>query len=226
MIQKELNQENKEIRDKAYELYEKHGFQDGNEFVDWLEAERQMKTGVRPRAKRSELMRNILLGIIGMLCVIVAILSVMLFRQVPNVELSQKNLSDLKVMMLVLDKQPDEDVIAFGDTHFDYNEATLTILAKTLLDKEVLVLKENPKMKVRMAGYTSAQGTDESNQKLSERRANAVGNYLIEKGIAKERITTIGYGRTKPAMCEVSPGDINSKEAKANMRVLFEIMVK
>ena len=88
------------------------------------------------------------------------------------------------------------------------------------------VLKENPKMKVRMAGYTSAQGTEESNQKLSERRANSVGNYLIEKGIAKERITTIGYGRTKPAMCEVSPGDINSKEAKANMRVLFEIMVK
>ena len=226
MIQKELNQENKEIRDKAYELYEKHGFQDGNEFVDWLEAERQMKTGTRPRAKRSKMTENILLAIVAVLCVVVVILSVLLFKADPKVELSQKNLSDLKVMMLVLDKQPDEDVIAFGDTHFDYNESTLTSLARTLLDKEVLILKENPKMKVRMAGYTSAQGTDESNQKLSERRANAVGNYLIEKGIAKERITTIGYGRTKPAMCEVSPGDINSKEAKANMRVLFEIMVK
>ena len=40
MLQKELNEENKEIMSKAYELYEQHGFQDGNDFVDWLEAER------------------------------------------------------------------------------------------------------------------------------------------------------------------------------------------
>lgn len=226
MIQKELNAENKEIRDKAYELYEQHGFQDGNEFVDWLEAERQLKKGTRPRAKRSEMMRNILLAIVGMLTVIVLILLSMLSRQTPKVELSQKSLSDLKVMMLVVDQKPDEDVVAFGDTHFDFNESTLTASAKALLDKEVQVLKENPKMKVRMAGYTSAAGTEDSNQKLSERRANSVRDYLIAKGVAQERITTVGYGRTKPAFCEVSPGDINSEAAKANMRVLFEIMVK
>ena len=50
MMQKELNEENKEIKSKAYELYEKHGFKDGNDFVDWLEAERQ--TGKRSRLKR------------------------------------------------------------------------------------------------------------------------------------------------------------------------------
>ena len=53
-------------------------------------------------------------------------------------------------------------------------------------------------MKVRMAGYTSADGTEEDNQKLSERRANSVRDYLIDKGIAPERITVVGYGRTKP----------------------------
>ena len=141
-------------------------------------------------------------------------------------ELSQKSLADLKVMMLVLDQKPDEEVIAFGDTHFTLNESTLTDTAKILLDKEVQVLKDNPKMKVRMAGFTSAAGTEENNQKLSERRANAVRDYLIGKGIAQGRITTIGYGMTKPAVCEIYPGDVNSKEAKANMRVLFEIQVK
>lgn len=224
MIQKELNEENKEIRNKAYELYEKHGFKNGDEFVDWLEAERQM--GKRTRFERRKQMRNTLLTIVGMLCVIIGILLVMLFRRSPKMELSKKNLSDLKVMMLVLDQKADEEVVAFGDTHFDYNKSTLTDEAKSLLDKEVQVLKENPKMKVRMAGYTSAKGTEKNNQKLSERRANAVRDYLIEKGIAKERITTIGYGRTKPALYEVSPEDIHSKEAHANMRVLFEIIVK
>ena len=224
MMQKELNEENKEITRKAYELYEKHGFKDGNDFVDWLEAERQ--TGARSRLKRRKQMQNILFAIVGILCVIVVILLMMLFRHGPKLELSQKNLSDLKVMMLVLDQKADEEVVAFGDTHFDYNKATLTNGAKALLDRNVQVLKENPKMKVRMAGYTSAKGTDDSNQKLSERRANSVRNYLIEKGIAPGRITIIGYGRTKPALYEVSPGDINTKEAKANMRVLFEIVVK
>jgi len=224
MKQKELNEENKEITNKAYELYEKHGFKDGNDFVDWLEAERQM--GTRARSMRRKHMQNILLTIVGILCIIVAILLFMLFRHGPMVELSQKNLSDLKVMMLVLDKKTDEDLIAFGDTHFAYNKSILTDEAKTQLDKDVQVLKENPKMKVRMAGYTSAQGTEESNQKLSEGRANAVRNYLIEKGIAPGRITIIGYGRTKPALYEVSPGNINTREAKANMRVLFEVFVK
>ncbi len=224
MIQKELNEENKEITGKAYELYVKHGFKDGNDFVDWLEAERQ--TGKRSRLLRRKQMHNILLAIVGILCVIVVILLIMLFRHGPKMELSEKNLSDLKVMMLVLDQKADEEVVAFGDTHFDYSKSTLTQSAKTLLDKDVQVLKENPRMKVRMAGYTSAQGSEESNQKLSEGRANAVRNYLVEKGIAPERITIVGYGRTKPAMYEVSPGDINTREAKANMRVLFEVVVK
>jgi outer membrane protein OmpA-like peptidoglycan-associated protein len=223
MMQQELNEENKEIKSKAYELYQKHGFKDGNDFVDWLEAERQM--GKRSRLKHRKLMQNTLAAIVVILCVIVGILLAMLFKHSPKVELSEKSLSDLKVVMLVLDQKADEQVVAFGDTHFDYNRATLTDEAKMLLDDDVQVLKENPKMKVRMAGYTSAQGSEDSNQKLSEKRANSVRDYLLEKGIAPARVTTIGYGRTKPALYEVSPRAINTKEAKANMRVLFEVRV-
>jgi len=57
-------------------------------------------------------------------------------------------------------------------------------------------------------------------------RANAVRTYLIEKGIASDRITVIGYGRIKPALYEAKPGSIKSAEAEANTRVLFEILVK
>jgi outer membrane protein OmpA-like peptidoglycan-associated protein len=236
MMQKELDEENKEIKSKAYELYEKHGFKDGNDFVDWLEAERETgkleaerqtkkQSGLK-RNKRNKQMKNILLAIVGMLCVIVAILLISLFKRSPKMELSKKSLSELKVMMLVLDPKDDEKVIVFGDTHFDFDQSTLSQEAKTLLDKDVRILKENPKINVRMAGYTSAKGTEGINQKISEKRANAVRDYLIEKGITPERITTIGYGRTKPALYEVAPGDMYSKEAMANMRVLFEIVVK
>ena len=176
--------------------------------------------------KRNKQMKNILLTIVGILCVIVAILLITLFKKSPKMELSEKSLSELKVMMLVLDPKDDEKVVVFGDTHFDFGESTLSQEAKTLLDKDVQSLKETPQINVRMAGYTSAQGTEEVNQRLSEKRANTVREYLIEEGITPERITVIGYGRTRPIVYEVTPSDINSKEAMANMRVLFEVVVK
>ena len=62
---------------------------------------------------------------------------------------------------------------------------------------------------------------------MSERRANAVKEYLINEGIiSPDRLSTIGYGETNPAMYEAAPKDLYSKAAKANMRVLFEIIVK
>lgn len=224
MIQKDLSEENKVIKAKAYELYKAHGFKDGNDFVDWLEAEKQL--GEQSRYRRRRLIRNTLFTIVGLIVVIVAILLFMLFKNVPPVVLSDQSLSQLKVMLLVLDPKADEKVVVFGDTHFDFDQDTLSQEAKTLLDKNVQSLKENPKINVRMAGYTSAKGTEEVNQKLSERRANAVRDYLIAQGIDSERITVIGYGRTRPAVFEVTPGDIDSKEALANMRVLFEVVVK
>lgn len=224
MIQKDLNDENKDIKSKAFELYKKHGFKDGNDFVDWLEAERQL--GEQSRSRRSRQMKNILFAIVGILCVIVAILLVTLFKRTPPVNLSQRSLADLKVLMLVMDPKEDQKVVVFGDTHFEYNESVLSEEAKALLDNDVQGLKENPQIHVRMAGYTSAEGTEQDNQQLSERRANSVRDYLIQKGIAEDRITIIGYGKTRPALFEATPANINSKEAHANMRVLFEVIVK
>jgi outer membrane protein OmpA-like peptidoglycan-associated protein len=224
MIEQDLADENKKINEKANALYEDRGSPGRAEFAAGLETDR--KTENVWRKKHHSMQRNMLLTIIGTLCVIVVILLIMLFKRSTQMDLSEKSLSDLKVMMLVLDPKGDEKMVVFGDTHFDFGKTALNQEAKTLLDKDVLVLKENPQINVRMAGYTSARGSEEVNQELSEKRANAVRDYLIEEGIAPERITVIGYGRTRPALYEVTPGDIKSKEALANMRVLFEVVVK
>lgn len=225
MKQKDPAEENNEIKSKAFDLYMEHGFNDGNAFAEWFKAERHSEE--RSRSKNNKQVKSILYAILGLSCVIVAILLMSLLKKDLPMDLSEQTLSRLKGMMvIVLDPKADEKVVVFGDTHFEFDEATLSQEAKTELNKDVLGLKENPKINVRMAGYTSAIGTEEVNQKLSERRANAVRDYLIEQGIAAERITVIGYGRTKPAVFEVKPGDSNSKEALANMRVLFEVVVK
>ena len=123
--------------------------------------------------------------------------------------------------------EPKIIVLAFEDVHFDFDKSTLTPEAQTILKRNIQLLKDNPKAKVRIAGYTSASGTDAYNQALSERRAKAVQEYLINEGvITPDRLSTIGYGEANPSMYEAAPKEIYSKAAKANMRVLFEIVVK
>jgi outer membrane protein OmpA-like peptidoglycan-associated protein len=117
--------------------------------------------------------------------------------------------------------------IVLEDAHFDFDKSTLTKEGEEILKRNIQVMKENPGIKVRVAGYASASGTDDYNQMLSERRAKTVEDYLTkEGGIAPERLTKIGYGEKRPAMYEPIPEEINSKAAKANMRVIFEVIVE
>ncbi len=119
-----------------------------------------------------------------------------------------------------------EKVIVLQDTHFDFDKSSLTPSAKALLDEDIKVLHDNPKTFIRISGYTSAEGSDEYNQKLSERRADAVQEYLRKGGIPNSRVAVIGYGEDKPKSHEVDQKNINSKAAKSNMRTLFEIVIK
>ena len=129
--------------------------------------------------------------------------------------------------IIVAAVEPKLVVLVFEDIHFAFDKSSLTQEAKVILKKDILILKENPNARIRVAGYTSASGTEEYNQKLSERRAVAVREYLIAEGvITPERLTTIGYGETHPAVVEVAPRELYSAAAKANMRVLFEIVVQ
>lgn len=224
MLDKELNAETQEIRARAYALYKERGFQNGEEFLSWLEAEREV--GERHRDKSAGRTRNILLMIAGLLAVIIMILLAIMLTERAPVTLSKTSLSKLKVMMVVLDPKADEKVVVFGDTHFAFNESTLSEEAKTELNADIQSLKDHPQINVRMAGYTSAEGTDADNQLLSERRATAVRDHLVANGIAADRISVVGYGRTRPAVFEVTPSDSNSAAAKANMRVLFEVVVR
>lgn len=118
-------------------------------------------------------------------------------------------------------------ILAFEDIHFDVNKATLTPEAQTILKRNILLLKDNPKAKVRIAGYTSVTGTEAYIYELSERRATAVQEYLVSEGIISwERLVTVGYGGVNPAAYESAPREIYSKVAKANERVIFEIIVQ
>jgi OOP family OmpA-OmpF porin len=147
----------------------------------------------------------------------------------PILILASEPQAERKLSAVVSEPTPEAPVIilAFEDIHFDFNKSTLTTETQALLKKSIRLLNENSEAKISIAGYTSASGSEAYNQKLSERRATAVYDYLTEEGlISPDRLTTIGYGEMRPAMHEAIPKNIYSQEAKANMRVLFEVIVK
>ena len=91
--------------------------------------------------------------------------------------------------------------------NFDSESDKITTQFDPVLEKAAAALN-NPAwkgVKVEVAGYTDYLGTDEYNLKLSDRRANAVRDYLVSKGIAADRLTTKGYGKADPIADNATP---------------------
>ena len=81
---------------------------------------------------------------------------------------------------------------------YDFDKATLRDSSKTALDKLVTLLNENPHVTIELSAHTDYKGSKEYKQRLSQRRAEAVVNYLIAHGIAADRLTPRGYGKERP----------------------------
>ena len=103
---------------------------------------------------------------------------------------------------------------------FDFDKAVLKPESFPELERVVQLLNDKPSASIEVAGHTDNIGTNAYNQKLSERRADAVKKFLTSKGIDASRVTTIGYGETKPLVS--NDDEIDGREI--NRRVEFTIV--
>jgi len=103
-------------------------------------------------------------------------------------------------------------IISMSDILFEVNKADLTADLKTSLAKIAGILLVFKTSNIIVEGHTDNQGSAEYNQKLSERRAENVMNFLIEQGVDDSRLTAIGYGLTKPI------ADNSTKEGRQKNR--------
>ena len=103
--------------------------------------------------------------------------------------------------------------------YFDFDKATLKDAGKTKLDSAVTILGRYPDMRVEIQGHTDSIGTEAYNEGLSERRAVAVREYLVSKGVPASRLTTRGFGESQPA----SDNGTGAGRAQNRRVVLIEI---
>lgn len=109
--------------------------------------------------------------------------------------------------------------VKLNNVFFETGKATLKEASFVELDKVVSFLNEYPEVKIEIGGHTDNVGKPDRNMTLSHQRAEAVMHYLLSKGVTTERITSKGYGQTKP----VVPNNSTANKAK-NRRVEFTIL--
>jgi outer membrane protein OmpA-like peptidoglycan-associated protein len=102
--------------------------------------------------------------------------------------------------------------------HFEFDKYDLTPLGKEVLDAAAEMLKKYSDVKVILEGHTCSCGTEQYNQALGLRRAEAVKAYLVAQGIAPSRLSTVSYGELRPTVVEKTKAD----HAK-NRRVEFNV---
>lgn len=102
---------------------------------------------------------------------------------------------------------------------FDFDSSALRPESVTVLDDVALVFKRYPTLTAEMAGHTCSIGTEAYNQGLSERRANAVRDYLINKEVKPEQLTAKGYGELEPAASNATR-EGREQNRRTEMRIL------
>lgn len=113
------------------------------------------------------------------------------------------------------------DVYEFQNVHFATNSYDLSTEAVTELNELAALMKENTALKIEISGHTDDRGTPEYNQRLSERRSKSVIDYLVSKGLSRDRFTIANYGESKPIEAGTSPDALS-----ANRRVEFKVLEK
>ncbi len=111
------------------------------------------------------------------------------------------------------------DVIKLDKIYFDQSKYELRPESYEQLQKLYRTLRDNPKLKIEIAGHTDNVGDPRLNQYLSENRAKVIYSYLLRKGVASNRLRHHGYGHIKP----VAPNDTEENKA-LNRRVEFVVL--
>ncbi len=110
--------------------------------------------------------------------------------------------------------------IVLYDIYYEFDKATLIDSSKTELDKIVELLKENPNLTVELSAHTDERGNDLYNVNLSQRRAQSVVDYLVNKGVSKNNLIAKGYGKTQPLIKNAK----TEHEHQLNRRTAFKVL--
>ena len=121
---------------------------------------------------------------------------------------------DLPLDPIVLDKP-----IVLENIYYDLDKSDIRADAAVELDKLLVIMQDNPEITIELSSHTDSRATDEYNLNLSQRRAASAVDYIVSKGIEKNRLVPKGYGETKLIIAEAK----TEEEHQVNRRTEFKV---
>ncbi|PIA81705.1 hypothetical protein BFR04_13295 [Gaetbulibacter sp. 4G1] len=140
-----------------------------------------------------------------------------------NFDTTYKKNLELNTTEPVIAKVDDELRIVLENIYFDFAKYSIKEESTISLNKIIKVLKDKPEINLAINAHTDIRGNDAYNLKLSNKRAKSALQYLIKNGIAKNRITSKGYGETKP-LIDCKTNTCSDEEHQSNRRIEFVIL--
>lgn len=119
---------------------------------------------------------------------------------------------------LVMDRIILEKAIVVENIYYDYDSSNIRADAAIELDKLARFLQDNPEIKIELGSHTDSRGEDEYNRDLSQRRAESAVNYIISKGVDKNRIRARGYGESNPIASNTNPDGTDNPDGRQKNR--------
>ncbi len=113
-----------------------------------------------------------------------------------------KGLKDSKTYTLDFALSPISRPVKMENIFYEFGRWELTQASEKEMEGLIKLLNDNPNITIELSAHTDMKGNEEFNQELSQKRAQACCDYLIKKGIEKERLTPVGYGKSKPVVAD------------------------
>ncbi len=133
--------------------------------------------------------------------------------------------SDTLIKDIYLQPITKERAYVLRNIYYDFDEFTLRTESERTLDSILLIMNTNPTLIVEIGSHTDSVGTDDYNNRLSQKRAESVVRYLVDHGIPQNRLTAKGYGETEHiARNTNSDGTDNEEGRQLNRRTEFKII--
>ena len=141
-------------------------------------------------------------------------------KSIPQVFLTKSQTDTTFYVPILLDKSLLNKTFVLENIYYDLNKYNIRADAAPELDKIVVILKDNPTLKLELSSHTDIRDTDSYNLRLSQNRAKAAVDYIVSQGISADRLVAKGYGETQLVVKNAKTEEEHQRNRRTEIKIL------
>ena len=141
-------------------------------------------------------------------------------KSIPQVFLTKSQTDTTFNVALLLDRSILNKTFVLENIYYDLDKYTIRSDASPELDKIVVILKDNPTLKLELSSHTDSRAPDAYNNKLSQNRAKAAVDYIVSQGIVADRLVAKGYGETRLVVKNAKTEEEHQRNRRTEIKIL------